>query len=155
MLGRDEQRARDLLQDVIMKIVERRTGNTPVKNFSAWIFTAAHNMCKNEYRNHKIRDVFDQSCELDTTVKSIQQQSHSAEEHLDQKLFQNALFAELQKLDSLERSTFLLRYQENFTIKQISEILSCPQGTTKSRLHHVTKKLAQRLRAFNPYSNVV
>jgi len=39
-------------------------------------------------------------------------------------------------MNSDYQTTFLLRFQENLTIKEISEILECSEGTVKSRLFH-------------------
>ena len=50
----------------------------------------------------------------------------------------------------LQRSTFLLKFQENFTIKEISKILNCSEGTIKSRLFKTTKLLAKALQAYDP-----
>ncbi|MDP7122228.1 MAG: sigma-70 family RNA polymerase sigma factor, partial [Candidatus Marinimicrobia bacterium] len=55
MLGGNPEKARDFLQDIFFKIVENpdrfHTGN----RFSSWVFTIAHNMCKNEYRRLDVR----------------------------------------------------------------------------------------------------
>ena len=74
---------------------------------------------------------------------------------LDQKDFKDKLFAEVEKFDEDHRSAFLLRYQQNFGVKEISEILGCPEGTVKSRLFYTTKKLAEKLKAYNPYNKEV
>jgi RNA polymerase sigma-70 factor (ECF subfamily) len=44
-----------------------------------------------------------------------------------------------------------LRFQENLSIKEISEILDCSEGTVKSRIFHSTRKLMNRLKEYNPY----
>ena len=64
MLGGDKAKAQDFLQDLFIKIIDKK--NSPVQNFKSWIFTIAHNMCKNEFRNKKARDVFDTSYDLDS-----------------------------------------------------------------------------------------
>ncbi|MFQ5641300.1 MAG: sigma factor-like helix-turn-helix DNA-binding protein [bacterium] len=48
------------------------------------------------------------------------------------------------------RKDVILRFQENFSIKEIGEILECSEGTIKMRLFYTTKRLAVRLKAFNP-----
>ena len=37
----------------------------------------------------------------------------------------------------------LLKYLEDFAVDEIAEILSLPEGTVKSRLHHARKQLKQ------------
>lgn len=148
MLG-NEEKAQDFIQDLFLKIIEKQH-SAPVKNFSSWIFTIAHNMCKNEYRNQKVRNVFDTNVDLDSMPDKKTSGSHFSEKALDQKLFEKAINDELDKMDEARRGTFLLKYQENFTIKEICKIMNCSEGTTKSRLFYTTKKLAEKLKAFNP-----
>lgn len=150
MVNGNEESAQDLLQDLFLKVIQYPKDSAPVLNFSSWIFTAAHNMCKNEYRNKKVREIFDLTYDLDSFEKNESSRIPDSEKMLDNKLFEDAVMHELQKMETAQRSTFLLKYQENFTIKEISRMLECSEGTIKSRLFYTTQKLASRLKDFNP-----
>jgi RNA polymerase sigma-70 factor (ECF subfamily) len=151
-LGGDEEKAQDFLQDVFLKIVEKPGLFCTKRKFSTWIFTVAYNMCKNEYRRMEVRNVVDNNVDIiDETQPGIDDDYHQVERNIDQKAFERALIAELEKLEDGHRSAFLLRYQQNLTIKEIGDILGCSEGTIKSRLFYTTHKLATRLKAFNPY----
>ena len=54
----------------------------------------------------------------------------------------------LTDLDEIKRSIFLLRFQEHHSIREISEIMRCPEGTVKSRLFHTARYLSGRLREY-------
>ncbi len=151
MLGGDEDKAQDFLQDLFLKIVGKPEQFISKNNFASWIFAVAHNMCKNEYRRLSIRQVIGNNTNLDSVPDG--KEINLIEKQLDQKIFESQVFKELKKLNPDYQTTFLLRFQEHLSIKQISEILNCSEGTTKSRLFHTTKKLMKRLKAFNP-SNV-
>ena len=43
-----------------------------------------------------------------------------------------------------------LRYQEELSIKEISEVMDCPEGTVKSRLYYALRKLSDKLQVFKP-----
>lgn len=43
------------------------------------------------------------------------------------------------------RVTIILKYYGDFTEQQVADILGCPVGTVKSRLHSARAKLAQML----------
>jgi RNA polymerase sigma-70 factor (ECF subfamily) len=154
-LGGDEEKAQDFLQDTFLKIVEKPDLFRTEKKFSTWIFTVAYNLCKNEYRRMEVREIVENDANIDEVSQSFQGEYHPAEQKVDQKIFEQALFDELKKLDDGHRSAFLLRYQQNFSIKEIAEILGCSQGTVKSRLFYTTQKLAAKLKAFNPYKTEV
>ncbi len=149
MLKGNEEKAQDFLQDIFLKIIEHPTRFDTGRSFSNWVFSVAHNMCKNEYRDLETRKLRANEPELNST-------SHSdidylpLERKLDQSEFKAALLKELEDFDEDQRSTFLLRYQENLSIKEISEVLECSEGTVKSRLFYTSRKLSRKLRKLNP-----
>jgi len=150
LLGGDEEKAQDFLQDTFLKIVEKPHQFQIDKNFSTWIFTVAYNLCKNEYRRQDVRKQFQNVPDLDAFVHNNGGELQEVEQAIDQKLFEQALEKELAQFDPERRSIFLLRFQQNFSIKEISDILKCAEGTVKSRLFYMTQKLGRVLKAYNP-----
>lgn len=147
MLGGDEGKAQDFLQDVFLKIIEKPDQFNMNKNFSTWIFTIASNLCKNEYRRLKVRENTTNEPDMDYHEQKL---INDQIQKIDNADFEMAIQAELNKMDPDQSSTFVLRYQENLSIKEIGEILNCSPGTVKSRIFYITKKLASRLKEFNP-----
>lgn len=154
-LGGDEEKAQDFLQEVFLKIVEKPELFCTEKSFSAWVFVVAYNMCKNEYRRLGVRRTVNSNSEMEKVTQPSENEYQQIERSVDLKAFHSALIKELHKLEDDHRSTFLLRYQQNFSIKEIGEILGCSEGTVKSRLYYLAKKLSASLQAFNPYKDEV
>ena len=149
-LGGDEAKAQDFLQEIFLKIVEKPGLFRTERKFSTWIFTVAYNLCKNEYRRMQIRSIVQNEPFLDEVTPSYDMDNHHSEQSVDANIFKNALSAELGKIDTIQRSVFVMRYQQNLSIKEISNVLNTSEGTIKSRLFYTTRKLANRLKAFNP-----
>ncbi len=150
-LGGDEEKAQDFLQEVFLKVVEKPGLFDTKRRFSTWIFTVAYNMCKNEYRRLEVRKTVENNMDVDKVSHDSQSEHHQIEQNMDQGRFKKKLSEELEKFEDGHRSAFLLRYQQNLSIKEIGEILGCSEGTVKSRLFYTTRKLARKLTAFNPY----
>ena len=150
-LGGDEGKAQDFLQDVFLKIVEKPGLFDAEQNFSTWIYTVAYNMCKNEYRRLQVTQIVENNPDLDEVLQDCESEYHPSEKRVDQKAFEKALLTELDQLDDGHRTAFLLRHQQNLSIREIGEVLGCSEGTVKSRLFYTTQKLAAKLKAFNPY----
>ena len=149
MLGQDQERAQDFLHDLFLKVVERPELFALDRKFSTWIFSIAHNMCKNEYRRLKSRQTVDMEIdEMPAETEEILESIHNGE-------FARMLALELDTLDEDQRTTFLLRYREGLSLREISEIVGCPEGTVKSRLFYTVKKLGERLQQFNPYRSAI
>lgn len=145
MLGDDK--AQDFLQELFLKVIEKNESCAAAPRFSTWLFTVAHNMCCNEYRHKAVRqEVFLGDVDLLHPCA----EGDDIERELDQAAFKKSLLAELDRLDQVKRSTFLLRYQEDFAIDEIGTIMGCSPGTVKSRLFYTTRLLADRLQAFHP-----
>jgi RNA polymerase sigma-70 factor (ECF subfamily) len=145
MLWRDDNKAQDLLHDLFVKIIERPEQFDPERKFSTWIYSAAFNMCKNEYRRQSIR----QGAQNELNVSDVK----SPEASMDAKEFIKTLDRLLNQSDESDRNLFVLRYELDMPLSLIAEIFGCPEGTVKSRIFYLKKKLALDLQAFNPAIN--
>ncbi len=142
MLGNDKEKSQDFLQDIFMKVVEKPHMFNPKQKFTTWIFSIAHNMCKNEYRKLEVRKIIE-------TYDTIENFCITNEEfNIDLNDFTKELYTELETMDEDHKTAFLLKYREGFQIKEISKVLNCAEGTVKSRIFNVNKKLAGRLSKF-------
>ena len=151
MLNNDREKARDFLQDVFMKIIENPRAFHPERKFSTWIYAIAYNLCKNEYRRMTVRKNYRETEILQDIRADDGNGYYTAEKYVDHSRFYKALIQELEMFDNEYRQIFMLRFKENFTIPQISEVTGFKEGTVKSRLHYMTKKLAVQLKQLNPY----
>lgn len=147
MLGQDRDRADDFTQDIFIKIIEKGAYYDTNQRFSTWIYAVAGNMCKNEYRRQERRP---EQALPDNYEKPIPSDGLYLDSETDQQLFLSHLQNALDNLDFMHRQCFVLRYQQELGIKEISEILGCPEGTVKSRLFYTLRKLAKQLHFFHP-----
>lgn len=131
MLWQDAARAEDFTQELFIKIIERPEAYDASRPFVTWLYTLAHNLCKNEYRRQARQNGF-----LPDAASSYQPGNP------DQELLEKQLRAAIDALPSAHRQCFILRYQEELSVQAIAAIVGCPEGTVKSRLHHVIQKLA-------------
>ncbi|MEI6411772.1 MAG: sigma-70 family RNA polymerase sigma factor [Bacteroidota bacterium] len=138
MLWQDAGKAEDFAQDLFLKIIEKPHLYNPDHSFRTWIYAVALNMCKNEYRR-KVPALQ----ELDTAFPEPQE--YFIPESLDRPLLEAALRTAIENLSESHRQCFVLRYQEELTVPEIAEIVGCPSGTVKSRLHHAVRQIADKV----------
>ena len=150
MLGNDKETAEDFLQEIFLKVVDKPYMFKSERRFSTWIYTVAHNMCKCEYRRRDVRKNTKNGKDMDAIFIDEGNGESKIEIGFDRKEFKKTLFSELEGLNDNQKTIFLLRYQEHFSIKEISKVVRCSEGTVKSRLFYAQKKLAEKLREFNP-----
>ncbi len=149
MLGGNEDRAQDFLQTLFLKLIENPKLYKKGNNFQSWIFTIAHNMCKNEYRRLHSEKRF--SNEIENNHLGHHDDYNRIDDKIDYSKFKDALYNELSKIEPDHRSIFILRFQEQLSVPEIKEIIGCSEGTVKSRLFYTTKKLAKCLSEYHPY----
>lgn len=138
MLYQDEALANDFTQELFLKIINKPQAFNPKLKFSTWFYTLAKNLCKNEYRRMSRQPQFQDLQENSSIIHATSE----LEKEQEKKLLADAIAA----LEPHHRECFVLRYQQGFTIKVISEILDCPEGTVKSRVYYAMQKVAGILR---------
>jgi RNA polymerase sigma-70 factor, ECF subfamily len=148
MLGNSNEKAQDFLQDIFMILIDKAGTFDPSRKFSTWIFSIAHNLCKNEYRRLHVR----QSISLDGYTDSASDEGNflDGEEKLDVDQFAKDVFEELNTFDEMHKTVFLLHYREAFPIREIAQILEISEGTVKSRLFYTRRRLSERLTKYKP-----
>jgi RNA polymerase sigma factor (sigma-70 family) len=71
-------------------------------------------------------------------------------QNIDHHAFQFDLNKSIEKLNHDEKSLFVLRYELEKNVQDIAFILECPEGTVKSRLFYLRKKLSAQLQSYKP-----
>jgi RNA polymerase sigma-70 factor (ECF subfamily) len=138
MLWNNRDMAEDFLHDLFLKIIHNPQQFDVNRKFSTWAYSVAHNMCKNEYRKK-------QNQRLDgVEIKH----SPDLDRELDLFSANEKLTMLLETLEEDDKTIFLLRYEEELSIAQISQIVFMPEGTVKSRLFYLRKQLAVELNEF-------
>ncbi len=148
MLAQKTEYANDATQELFIKVFQNAYRFQTDKKCSTWLYAIASNLCKNEYRRWSKRPILRELTQEDD--RGIQEQFS---EGSDQLLFQEHLQLALDSLEYKHRKCFILRFQEERSIREISEITQCPEGTIKSRIHYCLKKLAPKLKLFDPNQN--
>ena len=144
-LCKDAARAEDILHDCFIKVIEHPGKFNPQFRFSTWLYTIATNLYSNEMRNRQNRQRIQKE-------KLSYTDTFYTEEHnrIDRTNFRKELEEFLDNTTEENRLLFTLRFSEELTVPEISQVLDCPEGTVKSRLFYLMKKMAIVLKAYNP-----
>lgn len=140
MLWKDKEKAEDNVQELFLKVINHAKDFETGRSFSTWLYSIAHNMCKNEYRKQEVRMKHAKTLNTETTTPK--------EKNLDLQKFRVAVANCIGRLDEDKRSLFVLRFQEQLSVPQISSIMNIPEGTIKSRLFYLLKEMKNELQEF-------
>jgi RNA polymerase sigma-70 factor (ECF subfamily) len=136
MLWSDQEMAEDNVHDLFTRIINRPELYKQGYDVKPWLFRIASNMCKNAYRKRGFEDAYRQQLEeYQITIPSV-------ERKIDEEIQTEMLHKALDQLDEDRRTIFLLRYQQDLSLKEIATIFDLPEGTIKSRIFYIKKLLA-------------
>jgi RNA polymerase sigma-70 factor (ECF subfamily) len=136
--GGDEELAKDITQQVFLKIFGRVDEFRGQSEFTTWLYRITVNACLDEARKSRpllsLTDFFGVF-----GVKRTQ----------DEKVYRREICDEVQKavaeLKPKFRLPILLKYVEGLSYEEIAKVLDCSTGTVASRLNRGHKMLAGKL----------
>lgn len=138
-----KEEAQDLTHDVFIKLfVKLRTFKGTAK-FSTWLYSFTYNFCvnyvtRNNYKKNEKNfegDISD-SDELDSSEESLFEMKA------------DKLKKSLELIEPDEKMILLMKYQDDFSIKEISESLEIGESAVKMRLKRAREKV------INVYENL-
>ncbi len=140
---KDEEGAKDLIQDTILKALSNEDKFKPNTNLRAWMYTIMRNIYINQYRKkHKRKTVIestDDSYHLESRVTTANTAGS--------KLVMDDVFEAIGNLSTKLQRPLLMTY-EGYSQQEIAEELGIPVGTVKSRIFLARKKLMTQLRDY-------
>lgn len=141
--------AEDLAQEVFIRAYVNIHSFDNSRNFSTWIYRIATNLTIDRLRKRKPDYYLDAEVKGTEGLNMYSQLAASErlpEDEVESLELQNYIHQEILSLPPIYRSIIILRYLEEFSLKQISEILDIPLGTVKTRIHRGRESLRNKLR---------
>ncbi len=143
-LTRNEEAARDLVQDTALQAFKNRQKFEAGTNFKAWINTILRNTFINQYRKSRSFGKDAPCVSVEENLYWLENKAGGADAASD--LHFNELRSVLDHLDETFRVPFLMFYR-GFSYEEIAEKVQLPMGTVKSRIFYARKKIKEKLNA--------
>ncbi|MCQ2011307.1 RNA polymerase sigma factor SigW [Sporolactobacillus sp. STSJ-5] len=149
MVG-NAQEAEDLSQEAFIRAYNHIDQYDHERKFSTWLFRIATNLSIDFLRRRK------NVVSLDAVVPSTEGLSLNAmlpdegeqpEDRIVRKETEEMVQGEIKKLPEKYRSAVVLKYIEDLSLKEISEIMEIPVGTVKTRIHRGREMLRKNMMA--------
>jgi RNA polymerase sigma-70 factor (ECF subfamily) len=149
-LSRRPEDARDLVQETYLRAYRTFGNFQPGTNVRAWLFTILYSILNNEWRRRR-RAPEEVPLEVveERFATALRAAGPDAESGLLQRLGASPeIESALRSLPEEYRAAILLVDVEDLSYEEAAEILSCPVGTLRSRLHRARKLLFAALRDY-------
>ncbi|MCF7567940.1 RNA polymerase sigma factor [Sabulilitoribacter arenilitoris] len=134
----DADEAKDLTQDIFLKLFVRLASFKGKSKFSTWLYAFTYNHCVNYVTRNAAKKFEKQSVDY----KDIENLSYYEEDDtsfLDMKV--DRLKVALELISPEEKMILLLKYQDFLSIKDIESILGIGESAVKMRIKRAKDKL--------------
>lgn len=133
----NKELAKDIVQETLLKAIANLEKFKPQAKFSTWLITIATNLYKDYLRKNK--EILPLNEELIFQGKSV-----------DMKVIDNMqvkeVFKILSELSYDKRTVFILKHYYNYKYDEIAQIMNCPIGTVRSRLHSAVNSILAKMK---------
>jgi RNA polymerase sigma-70 factor (ECF subfamily) len=130
----------DVTQNVFLKVYEKLESFRGTGTFKAWLMRITHNENIDWARSHARYRKHDE-----LTAENAPSYEAGQESRFEQSETRRRLMKQLTQLGSRQREAIMLRYFEGMSIREISSIMDCTEGTTKSLLFRSLQALRGRM----------
>ncbi len=139
-----EHDAKDVVQESFIKAYVNLRSFDPAMSFSSWIYRICHNEAMSWFRKQRIRP---QPAPTEDELRYLEGQADGKDLFSEvAKRFQATQLQEaLAKLDDTSRQVLILRFFEERSYEEISDILRKPPGTVATLISRAKKKLRKHL----------
>ncbi len=143
--------AEDAAQETFIKAIRYLPKFKGNSSLQTWLYRIVVNVSISMLRKRKIRNMFDiigKNTESSEGI-DIQDPNNNPQILLEGKETNEAFLQALALLPEKQRETFALRYFEDMSYEEISNILGTSVGGLKANFYHAVKKLAKYIKEEN------
>jgi len=140
--------AQDLVQETYYKAYRHFDKFQAGTNSKAWMFMILKNSFINDYRKSKREPYkldYEQIQNFYENVKSDRAQENNLDKEFYNDLFDDELTEAIDQLPTKMREVFLLCDLDGNSYEETAELVGCPVGTVRSRLHRARHMLQEVL----------
>ena len=130
----------DVMQNIFIKVYQNLNGFRGECQFKTWLIRIVYNESQNWIKRNKNILVME-------SIDSIPDKTENQENDFATKEMNVKLLQSMENLNKKYRMAVHLRYFEDYSIKDIADILNCSEGVVKNILYRSLRKLAKILKS--------
>ncbi len=144
----NREEAEDIAQETFIRVYSNLDRFDEAYKFSTWIYRIATNLCIDRIRKKKAQFSLDESLDGEEGLDGYSRLATNQltpEMEVVQGELQNEVQHAIQSLPSKYRSIVILKYLQDLSLAEISEITNLPISTVKTRIHRGRETLRKKL----------
>ena len=148
---RDQDNAKDLYQEVFIRVYRGLKNFRFESEFSTWIYRITTNVClsyKSRSKDHLRVSINNNDDDEENEIGEAREliyDGSSPEEITSGADIREIVDEAVESLSPKQKMTFILKHYEGYKIREIAEMLNCKEGTVKKYLFEAIKNLRKKL----------
>ncbi|MCL2814501.1 MAG: sigma-70 family RNA polymerase sigma factor [Oscillospiraceae bacterium] len=143
----DEEKARDLTQDIALEVIKSLNAGLKIENFHAYVWRIARNCYAKWAKKKAMRRGLVDKDEIDENVAD----NMDVANHILREEEQVLLYRELALLCHEHNKIIVSYYFENKSVDEIARMLNLPNGTIKRKLYECRKIMKEGMNMARAY----
>ncbi len=135
----------DILQNVFMNVYRNIHQFDAKLAFSSWIYRITHNEAMTFFRRKKARPEIRLDAKQESWLSMVRDENADAGCVAQERLSSEMVSRALDQLEKSYRDVLVLRFFEERSYREISDILTMPMGTVSTTVHRAKRALATHL----------
>lgn len=142
---KDDSRAQDIAQEVFIEIYRSLGDLTKVENFNAWLNKIVYSFFIKSIRSKQdeMRVHLSETTDLEEIISS--DESEDPREIYQKQELLDAIQLSFNELSTVQQEVARMRFYDDLSMNEISDILEIPIGTVKSRINSIRTQLQKSL----------
>ncbi len=141
--ARSSDDARDMAQEIFVRLYEKRRAWPEADTFVPWMIRTARNLCIDLIRKAQVRPSAAESSEDDLARLTATAASPEDAFHLGTR--KALLWRAVRRLSALNREIVVLKEIQGLSLEEVASLLKVPVGTVKSRSNRARLELAEKV----------
>ncbi len=141
----NHEEAKDVVQDVMLKVWENRSKNGEIKNIEAWCMTLVRNRSLDKLKLKSRKNV-----RMDDSYNHFSDESN-LQANLENKDLLQKVKSIIQQLPSAQKEVIRLRDYNGYSYKEIAEVLDIDINLVKVSLHRARKAIKENMNKIMAY----
>lgn len=136
--AKDQARAEDYTHDIFLRLIVKIGSFREEAKFSTWLYSVTYNYCMDQMRSKNKVEVYTDDPYEEATNYTDDGDAEIAE------MQAQTLAKSLAELTPDEQTLLLMKYQDEFSLRDIAGMLNVTESAVKMRLKRAKEKLRRR-----------
>jgi len=141
----DREEAREIAQEVFLRLHIHKASYRPAGKFSTWIFSICHNLCVSTIRRRRRFVLWPRKSKEDDGYVDIADNAPSPDTSVSENDLQQTIKHCIDSLPFLQKEALVLREYQSMSYEDIAAAMKQPLNTVKSLVHRARISLKEKL----------